>query len=103
VFVPLTHTEKEALCAAGGCYHCRKTPQSPGWVKHHSKSCPGNAVLGIPPHASPAVVAAVGPVGFSLAYEEGYQAVAVVMPAYNAKEDDWSYSTDDSDLSTRDT
>ncbi|KAJ7215552.1 hypothetical protein GGX14DRAFT_391987 [Mycena pura] len=29
-FVPLTHAEKEGLRAAGGCYHCRKTPQSPG-------------------------------------------------------------------------
>ncbi|KAJ7855646.1 hypothetical protein B0H14DRAFT_3448956 [Mycena olivaceomarginata] len=41
-----------------------------------------------PSRASPAVIAAVGPVGFSSAYEEGYQAVAVVMPAYNAEEDD---------------
>ncbi|KAJ7864570.1 hypothetical protein B0H14DRAFT_2574286 [Mycena olivaceomarginata] len=89
VFVPLTHAEKEALRAAGGCYHCRKTPRSPGWVKHHSDSCPGDAVLGIPSRTSPAVIAAVGPVGFSSAYEEGYQAVAVVMPACNTEEDDW--------------
>ncbi|KAJ6557611.1 hypothetical protein B0H19DRAFT_1261219 [Mycena capillaripes] len=39
-FVPLTHTEKEALWAAHGCYHCRKTPQTPGWTKHRSDNCP---------------------------------------------------------------
>jgi hypothetical protein len=101
-FVPLTHAEKEALRAAGGCYHCRKTLQSPGWVKHRSDSCPGDAARGIPSRALPAVVAAVGPVGFSSTYEEGYKAVAAVMPAYNPEEDEWSYGTDDSDLSTRD-
>ncbi|KAJ7824395.1 hypothetical protein B0H14DRAFT_3469406 [Mycena olivaceomarginata] len=46
-----------------------KTPQSPGWVKHRSDSCPGDTVLGIPSRASPAVIAAVGPVGFSSAYK----------------------------------
>ncbi|KAJ7879255.1 hypothetical protein B0H14DRAFT_3773892 [Mycena olivaceomarginata] len=101
-FVPLTHAEKEALHAAGGCYHCRKTLQGPGWVKHRSDSCPGDAACGIPSRASPAVVAAVGPVGFSSTYEEGYKAVAAVMPAYNPEEAEWSYGTDDSDLSTRD-
>ncbi|KAJ7682826.1 hypothetical protein DFH06DRAFT_1119956 [Mycena polygramma] len=75
-FLPLTHADKEALRAAGGCYHCRKTPQTPGWVKHRSDSCPGDAALGIPPRSASAVVAAVGPVGFSSTYEEGYSAVA---------------------------
>ncbi|KAJ7187247.1 hypothetical protein C8R46DRAFT_1207206 [Mycena filopes] len=103
-FVPLTHAEKESLRAAGGCYHCRKTPQTPGWVKHRSDNCPGDAALGIPPRSASAVVAAVGPVGFSSAYEEGYKAVAVVMPAYDPEEDSFSSfstGTDDSDLSTR--
>ncbi|KAF7362633.1 hypothetical protein MVEN_00612300 [Mycena venus] len=105
VFVPLTHAEKESLRAAGGCYHCRKTPQTPGWVKHRSDSWPGDPVLGIPLHSAPAVVAAVGPAGFSSSYEEGYRAVAVVMPPYNPKEDSFSSfstGTDDSDLSSRD-
>ncbi|KAJ7709213.1 hypothetical protein B0H16DRAFT_1745975 [Mycena metata] len=103
-FVPLTHTEKEAFRTAGGCYHCRKTPQTPGWVKHHSDSCPGDLALGIPPRSAPSVVAAVGPAGFSSTYEEGYSAVAVVMPAYDPEDDSYSSistGTDDSDLGTR--
>ncbi|KAJ7207221.1 hypothetical protein GGX14DRAFT_567778 [Mycena pura] len=103
-FVPLTHAEKEALRAAGGCYHCRKTPQSPGWVKHRSDTCPGDSALGIPPRSAPSVVAAVGPAGFSSTYEEGYSAVAAVMPAYDPDEDSYSRistGTDDSDLGTR--
>ncbi|KAJ7267859.1 hypothetical protein C8J57DRAFT_1325995 [Mycena rebaudengoi] len=101
-FSPLTHAEKETLRAAQGCYHCRKTPQSPGWVKHRSDNCPGDAALGIPPRSSPAVIAAVGPVGFSSAYEEGYAPVAAVMPPYDPDEDSsFSSATDDSDLSRR--
>jgi hypothetical protein len=102
-FILLTHTEKEALRAAGGCYHCRKTPHSPGWVKHQSDSCPGDAAHGIPSHTLPAVVMVVGPVGFSSTYKEGYKAIAVVMPVYNPEEDEWLYGTDNSDVSTRNT
>ncbi|KAJ7648145.1 hypothetical protein B0H17DRAFT_1148107 [Mycena rosella] len=103
-FSPLTYAEKEALRAANGCYHCRKTPQSVSWVKHHSDSCPGDAALGIPPRSSPVVVAAVGPVGFSSVYEEGYTAVAAVLSTYDDKDDgNFSSATDDSNLSTRDT
>ncbi|KAJ7206744.1 hypothetical protein C8J57DRAFT_1614652 [Mycena rebaudengoi] len=97
-FSPLTYAEKEALRAAQGCYHCRKTPQSPGWVKHRSDSCPGDSALGIPPRNSPAVVAAVGPVGFSGAYEEGYAPVAAVFPAYDPEDDSSFSSATDSDL-----
>ncbi|KAJ7769766.1 hypothetical protein B0H14DRAFT_2632658 [Mycena olivaceomarginata] len=99
-FVPLSHAEKEALHTANGCYHCRKTPQTLGWVKHHSDNCPGDAALGIPPRLAPAVVAAVGPAGFSSMYEEGYVPVAAVMPPYDPDEDSYDYSdgTDD-DLS----
>ncbi|KAJ6523414.1 hypothetical protein DFH09DRAFT_1096678 [Mycena vulgaris] len=100
---PLTYAEKEALRAANGCYHCRKTPQTPGWVKHRSDTCPGDPARGIPPRSAPAVVAAVGPPGFSSAYEEGYTAVAAVMPPYDPSEDSsFSTGTDDSDLSQRD-
>ncbi|KAJ7035358.1 hypothetical protein C8F04DRAFT_1182514 [Mycena alexandri] len=103
-FAPLTHTEKEALRAANGCYHCRKTPQSPGWVRHRSDNCPGDPARGIPPRTAPAVVAAVGPAGFSAVYEEGYAPVAAVFPThYSDDKDDFSAGTDDSDLSTRDT
>jgi hypothetical protein len=102
-FSPLTYAEKEVLRAARGCYHCRKTPQTPGWVQHRSDSCPGDAALGIPPHSAPAVVAAVGPAGFSSLYEEGYKAVAAVMPAYDDDNNSsFSMGTDDSDISTRD-
>ncbi|KAJ6528763.1 hypothetical protein DFH09DRAFT_1185685 [Mycena vulgaris] len=100
---PLTYAEKEALRAAHGCYHCRRTPQSPGWVKHRSDNCPGDPVHGILPRTSPAVVAAVGPVGFSSVYEEGYAPVAAVFPAYDGDDDSsFSSATDDSDLSRRD-
>ncbi|KAJ7237253.1 hypothetical protein C8J57DRAFT_1529530 [Mycena rebaudengoi] len=79
-FIPLMHAEKEALRAAGGCYHCRKTLQTPGWVKHRSNSCPSDLALGIPPRGAPAVVIAVGPAGFLSTYEDGYRVVAVAMP-----------------------
>ncbi|KAJ7097043.1 hypothetical protein B0H15DRAFT_797777 [Mycena belliarum] len=101
-FRPLTYAEKEALRAAHRCYHCRKTPQTPGWVKHRSDSCPGDSALGIPPRASAHVVAAVGPVGFSAAYEEGYAPIAVVFPSHSDDEGSFSSATDDDDLSTRD-
>ncbi|KAF9047777.1 hypothetical protein BJ165DRAFT_1403416 [Panaeolus papilionaceus] len=39
-FTPLTAEEKATLKEAGGCYRCRKTPSSPGWVEHSSKNCP---------------------------------------------------------------
>ncbi|KAJ7191669.1 hypothetical protein C8J57DRAFT_1549000 [Mycena rebaudengoi] len=77
-FSPLTYAEKEALRAAQGCYHCRKTPQSPGWVKHRSDSCPGDSALG--------------------AYEEGYAPVAAVFPAYDPEDDSSFSSATDSDL-----
>ncbi|KAJ7254791.1 hypothetical protein C8J57DRAFT_1518412 [Mycena rebaudengoi] len=80
-FAPLTFTEQEALRLAQGCYHCRKTLQSPGWIKHRSNTCPGNAALGIPPRSASTVVAAVGPVGFLAVYKEGYTPVAAVLPA----------------------
>ncbi|KAJ6530660.1 hypothetical protein B0H19DRAFT_1273652 [Mycena capillaripes] len=102
-FVPLTHAEKEALRVAHGCYHCRKTPQTPGWTKHRSDNCPGDAALGISPRLAPAVIAAVGPVGFSSMYEEGYAPVAAVMPAYDPNEDSYDYSSGtDDDLSRED-
>ncbi|KAF7368644.1 hypothetical protein MVEN_00188600 [Mycena venus] len=101
---PLTQVEKEALRAANGCYHCQKTPQTPGWVKHQSDNCPGDAALGILPCLTLSVVASVGPAGFSSMYDGGYVPVAAVMPAYDPKEDSWEYSSgsDDNDLSCDD-
>ncbi|KAF7328541.1 Reverse transcriptase domain-containing protein [Mycena venus] len=101
-FAPLTQAEKEALRAANGCYHCRKTPQTPGWIKHRSDNCPSDAALGIPPHLAPAVVAAVAPAGFSSLYEDGYGTVAAVMPAYDPDEDSYEYSSGTDDLSRED-
>ncbi|KAJ7671943.1 hypothetical protein B0H17DRAFT_1208869 [Mycena rosella] len=98
---PLMHAEREALRAVNGCFHCRKTPQTPGWVKYRSDTCPGDAALGIPPRNLLSVVAAVGPVGFSADYKEGYAPVAAVMPVYDNEEDSFSSATDDSDLSQR--
>lgn len=47
----LTYTERESLCAVGGCFHCCLTPKSPGWMPHLAVNCPGNKALGIPPCA----------------------------------------------------
>ncbi|KAJ7784224.1 hypothetical protein B0H16DRAFT_1708957 [Mycena metata] len=96
----LTSAEKDALRAAGGCYHCKKTPASPGLTRHCSDNCPSDVALGIPPSSS--VVAAVGPVGFSSLYDE-VRAVAAVFPAIEDENDSSiSTGTDNSDLSTRD-
>ncbi|KAF7349556.1 hypothetical protein MSAN_01746100 [Mycena sanguinolenta] len=95
----LSPVEKETLKAAGGCYHCKKTPQSEGWVKHRSENCPGDAAAGIPPRAATSVIAAVGAPGFSKEYEERPSRtcpIAVVMPPVVFDEDD---SSDSSSLS----
>ncbi len=47
----LSTSERESLRAAGGCFHCRLTPKSPGWTPHLAVNCPGNKILGIPPRA----------------------------------------------------
>ncbi|KAJ7350931.1 hypothetical protein DFH08DRAFT_806904 [Mycena albidolilacea] len=104
----LIQAEKDTLRAAGSCYHCKKTPQYPGWVKHRSKNCPGDSALGIPPHAATSVVAVIGAPGFSSSlYDEcRTTAVAVVMPApdfedpNDSLDDIFSAGTDDSYLST---
>ncbi|KAJ6580674.1 hypothetical protein B0H19DRAFT_1060412 [Mycena capillaripes] len=78
LFVPLTHAKKEALRAARGCYHCRKTPRLQV----------GSSIA--------AIAAPVTPLS-------GYKAVAVVMPApYDDEDNSFSLGTDDSDLATRD-
>jgi hypothetical protein len=100
---PLMQSEKDTLRAANGCYNCRKTPQTPGWVAHRSSNCPGDPACGIPPRSAPAAVAAVSSAGFSSMYG---MAVTAVLPAYDPDEDSYSSfstGTDDSDLSTRDT
>jgi len=48
-FVLLTDRERDALKHAGGCYRCRRTPTSPGWVKHGARDCPGDEANGISP------------------------------------------------------
>ena len=48
-FVPLSDKERDALRLAGGCYRCRRTPASPGWVQHGSRNCPGDEAHGISP------------------------------------------------------
>ena len=48
-FVPLTDHEHDALKQAGGCFCCRQTPSSPGWVQHGSQNCPGDEANGVAP------------------------------------------------------
>ena len=45
-FVPLTDRERDALKQAGGCFRCRRTPSSPGWVQHGARNCPGDEANG---------------------------------------------------------
>ncbi|KAH6891553.1 hypothetical protein BKA70DRAFT_1408594 [Coprinopsis sp. MPI-PUGE-AT-0042] len=56
----LSVAERADLRAAGGCFHCRKTPLSPGWKAHSSKTCPGDPTRNIPPAPTPVIAAAVG-------------------------------------------
>lgn len=57
-FIPLTDRERDALKQAGGCFRCRRTPSSPGWVRHGAHNCPGDEANGISP-APPRTVGAV--------------------------------------------
>ncbi|KAJ7119394.1 hypothetical protein C8R46DRAFT_1238667 [Mycena filopes] len=94
---PLSPAEKEALRAANGCFNCRKSPETPGWVKHRFDNCPGDPVLGIPPRSAPAVVAAVAPADSASGYSDddsGYGPVTAVMPVV--------YDPNDSDDSDND-
>ncbi|KAH6888212.1 hypothetical protein BKA70DRAFT_1235593 [Coprinopsis sp. MPI-PUGE-AT-0042] len=56
----LSEAEHADLRAAGGCFHCRKTPLSPGWKAHSSKTCPDDPTCNIPPTPTPVIAAAVG-------------------------------------------
>jgi len=49
----LSDAEREALRIARGCFNCRKTPASLGWVPHGSRNCPGDKSQGIPPRMVP--------------------------------------------------
>jgi len=60
VFVPLTDRERDSLKLAGGCFRCRRTPSSAGWVKHGARDCPGDEVNGISPAPGRAVGAVFG-------------------------------------------
>ncbi|KAJ6458441.1 hypothetical protein C8R45DRAFT_1109959 [Mycena sanguinolenta] len=46
---PLDDTERKRISDASGCWKCRKTPASPGWIPHIGRTCPGDISLGILP------------------------------------------------------
>ena len=48
----LSGAERDRLRSAGGCFHCQKTPSSPGWVSHSSWNCPGDKSRGILPRTA---------------------------------------------------
>ena len=48
----LSGAEHDRLRSAGGCFHCQKTPSSPGWVSHSSRNCPGDKSRGILPRTA---------------------------------------------------
>jgi len=60
MFVPLTDRERDALKQANGCYCCRRTPASPGWVKHSARDCPGDEANGITPAPARPVAVVLG-------------------------------------------
>ena len=59
-FVPLTDRERDLLKQAGGCFRCRRTPSSPGWVQHSARNCPGDEATGITPTPVCQVAAVLG-------------------------------------------
>ena len=60
MFVPLTEQECDILKQAGGCYCCRRTPASPGWVKHGARECPGDEANSVAPAPACHVAAVLG-------------------------------------------
>ena len=60
MFVPLTEQERNILKQAGGCYRCRRTPASLGWVKHGARDCPGDEANGVAPAPARHVAAVLG-------------------------------------------
>jgi len=60
----LSDAEREVLRNARGCFHCKKTPSSPGWVSHTSRNCPGDESRGILPRTplAPTAVNAISAV-----------------------------------------
>jgi len=60
----LSDAECEVLRNARGCFHCKKTPSSPGWVSHTSRNCPGDESRGILPRTplAPTAVNAISAV-----------------------------------------
>ncbi|KAH6906342.1 hypothetical protein BKA70DRAFT_1224193 [Coprinopsis sp. MPI-PUGE-AT-0042] len=70
----LSESECADLCATGGCFHCCKTPLSPGWKAHSSKMCLSNPTHNIPPAPTPVIAAAVGalPVDLDVNSEHEY-------------------------------
>jgi hypothetical protein len=59
-FIPLTERERDTLRQAGGCFRCRRTPSSPGWVQHGARNCPGDEASGITPTPVRHVTAVLG-------------------------------------------
>ena len=100
-FVPLTDKECEALRLTGGCYRCRRTPSSPGWIKHGSRNCPGDAENGITPAPARVIGAVTSTNSISAALEleeddEDVGIVAGVFPScvlgdgsFSEGEEDW--------------
>jgi hypothetical protein len=44
----LSYAEREALCSAGGCFHCRLSPSDTTWKLHIACKCPCDVKCGIP-------------------------------------------------------
>ena len=80
-FVPLSDKECDALRLAGGCYRCRRTPASPGWVQHGSRNCPRDEAHAISP--TPGC-----PIGAIIDLNDGSHPVGDTVDLGNEEEDD---------------
>lgn len=95
-FVPLTEGERESLKKAGGCYRCRRTPASSGWVSHNARNCPGDEANGV----SPAPIRSVGAVMTENEDDDDdseEEFVAAVFPSCVLGNGSFSADEDDSD------
>jgi hypothetical protein len=96
----LTDTEKQALKAAGGCFHCRKTPAHADWTPHSSRDCPGDSKKGIPPRriTAAAITAAAITWGCDSSDDEEERVTsAAVLPSLPSSQLYWCSSGEDDD------
>ena len=94
----LSDSEREKLKLAGGCFRCRKTPASPGWIAHGSRDCPGDITKGIPPSLPRNHITAVLPTENN-STDSNLDLVAAILPSssFVLHADEWDEDSDSND------